>query len=209
MIDQRERLAALARERGASLAALSRMIGRNSSYLQQYITKGSPKKLEEGDRQSLARYFGVSDADLGGVEENSYGLAGDWTAVPRLSLSASAGRGAHGAEERCYDSFCFSRRWLREQGLSANMLSAIRVLGDSMHPLLHDGDEILVDRTPRHFREGVHVVRIGDNLHVKRVQLAKPGHVRLISENPAYEAMDFSTDDVAIIGRVVWKAGRL
>src|SRR5690606_39218291 len=122
MIDQRERLAALARERGASLAALSRMIGRNSSYLQQYITKGSPKKLEEGDRQSLARYFGVSDADLGGVEENSYGLAGDWTAVPRLSLSASAGPGAHGAEERSYDSFCFSRRWLREQGLSANML---------------------------------------------------------------------------------------
>lgn len=209
MIDQRERLAALARDAGSSLAALSRMIGRNPSYLQQYITKGSPRKLEEGDRQSLARYFGVSEADLGGVEENSYASSADWTSVPRLSLSASAGPGAHGAEEHAYDSFCFSRRWLREQGLNASMLSAIRVLGDSMYPLLHDGDEILVDRTPHQFRDGVHVVRIGDNLHVKRVQLAPAGHVRLISENPAYEAMDFSTDEVAVVGRVVWKAGRL
>jgi len=46
-MDPRERLSELVRERGNSLAALSRMLGRNSTYLQQFITKGSPRKLEE------------------------------------------------------------------------------------------------------------------------------------------------------------------
>ena len=34
-MDPRERLSELAQQKGSSLAALSRMLGRNSSYLQQ------------------------------------------------------------------------------------------------------------------------------------------------------------------------------
>ena len=58
----RERLAELAREKGSSLASLSRMLGRNATYLQQYISKGSPRKLEEDDRRKLARFFGVAES---------------------------------------------------------------------------------------------------------------------------------------------------
>ncbi len=50
----RGRLLELAQERRASLASLSELLGRNASYLQQFIKKGSPKKLEEGDRKTLA-----------------------------------------------------------------------------------------------------------------------------------------------------------
>src|SRR3569623_2110567 len=98
-MDPRERLAELAGSRGVSLAALSRMIGRNSSYLQQYISKGSPRKLEEEDRRRLADFFAVGESELGASEENSSGLRGDWVEVPRLSLEASAGPGATPAEE--------------------------------------------------------------------------------------------------------------
>lgn len=42
----RRRLLELAEERGASLSSLSRMIGKNTTYLQQFIRKGSPSKLE-------------------------------------------------------------------------------------------------------------------------------------------------------------------
>ncbi len=79
------------------------MIGRNSSYLQQYITKGSPRKLEEEDRRKLAQFFGVGESELGGREDNSYtartSAQGEWVEVPRLPLEASAGPGALGAEE--------------------------------------------------------------------------------------------------------------
>ena len=208
-MDPREKLSELVRERGSSLAALSRMLGRNASYLQQYVTKGSPRKLEEEDRRRLAQFFGVAESALGGREDNSYAAAGQWVEIPRLPLEASAGPGAVGAAEIPFDAFRFSRRWLREQGLDPAMLSSIRVMGDSMDPLLRDGDEILVDRTPRPFREGVHVVRLGEALHVKLLQAVPPGSLRLISSNPAYEPVEVAVADVDVAGRVVWKGGRL
>jgi phage repressor protein C with HTH and peptisase S24 domain len=208
-MEPREKLAELARERGSSLAALSRMLGRNASYLQQFITKGSPRKLEEQDRRRLAQFFGVGEAELGGPEEISRAGRGEWVEVPRLPLEASAGPGAVGAAEIPFDAFRFSRRWLREQGLEPAQLSSIRVLGDSMDPLLRDGDEILVDRTPRPFREGVHVVRLGEALHVKLLQAVPPDRLRLISKNAAYEPVEVRMADVDVVGRVVWKGGRL
>ena len=208
-MDPREKLSELARERGVSLAALSRMLARNSSYLQQYITKGSPRKLEEEDRRRLAQFFGVGESELGGREEISFASPSEWVDVPRLPLEASAGPGSVSAAEIPFDAFRFSRRWLREQGLEPAMLSSIRVMGDSMDPLLRDGDEILVDRTPRAFREGVHVVRLGEALHVKLLQAVPPERMRLISKNPAYETVEVGMSDVDVVGRVVWKGGRL
>ena len=208
-MEPRERLSRLAGERGSSLAALSRMLGRNGTYLQQFITKGSPRKLEEEDRRKLAQFFGVSEAELGGPEDLSYEVPGECAEIARLPLEASAGPGAVGAAEVPFDAFRFSRRWLREQGLEQGMLSSIRVIGDSMEPLLRDGDEILVDRTQRTFREGIHVVRLGDALHVKLLQAVPPDRMRLISSNPAYEPVEVSMADVDVVGRVVWKGGRL
>jgi phage repressor protein C with HTH and peptisase S24 domain len=209
--DPRVRLQRLAADRHVSLASLSAMIGRNSSYLQQYITRGSPRKLEEDDRRKLAEFFGIGESELGGPEEKSFDPAprGEWIEVPRLPLDASAGPGAFGAEEVPFDTFRFSARWLREQGLAPGQLAAIRVMGDSMDPLLRDGDEILVDRTPRPFREGVHVVRLGDTLHVKRLQAIPPGRLRLVSQNAAYEPVEVEMADVDVVGRVVWKGGRI
>ena len=208
-MDPRERLTELAAARNASLAALSRMIGRNSSYLQQFVTKGSPRKLEEDDRRKLADFFAVAESELGAPEDRGGEPRGEFVDIPRLPLEASAGPGATAAQEIPFDSFRFSRRWLREQGLEPRQLSAIRVMGDSMDPLLRDGDEILVDRTPRPFREGVHVVRLGDALHVKLLQAVPPGRLRLISKNPAYEPVEVAMTDVDVVGRVVWKGGRL
>ena len=207
-MDPRERLANLARERATSLAKLSHMLGRNGSYLQQYISKGSPRRLEEDDRRRLANFFGIAESELGGPEEKSSGES-DWVDVPRLPLEASAGPGAMTAQEVPFDAFRFSRRWLREQGLEPALLSSIRVMGDSMDPLLRDGDEILVDCTTRPVREGVHVVRLGEALHVKLLQAVPPDRLRLISKNEAYEPVEVPMTDVDVVGRVVWKGGRL
>ncbi|HMT46251.1 MAG TPA: S24 family peptidase [Novosphingobium sp.] len=216
--DPRVRLLALATERGASLSGLSELIGRNSTYLQQFIRKGSPRKLEETDRRTLARFFGVDEAELGAPEENSPGLVGapagktprgEWVDVPRLPLGASAGPGALAMEELPIGAFRFSARWLRQQGLDPAQLSAIRVEGDSMEATLRDGDEILVDRTPRPLRDGIHVVRTGDALLVKRLDTGRPGVIALVSDNPAYRTLELPPEEVQVIGRVVWKSGRL
>lgn len=212
--DSRARLLELARDRKTSLAQLSALIGRNASYLQQFVRKGSPRKLEEGDRRTLARFFGVSESELGGIEENSLTSSiissrGDWVDLPRLPLGASAGPGAVAHDEQSIGTFRFSRRWLRGQGMDPAMLSAILVSGDSMEPTLRDGDEILVDRTPRSLRDGIHVVRVEDALMVKRLDTGLPGKIALVSDNPAYRTMELAADELKVIGRVVWKGGRL
>lgn len=212
--DPRQRLLELATERGASLSGLSELIGRNSTYLQQFIRKGSPRKLEETDRRTLARFFGVDESELGAPEENSSPAVvktprGEWVDVPRLALGASAGAGALADAEAPIGAFRFAARWLREQGLDPAMLSAIRVEGDSMEATLRDGDEILVDRSPRPLRDGIHVVRAGDVLLVKRLDTSRPGVLALVSDNPAYRPVELSRGEVQVIGRVVWKSGRL
>ncbi len=218
----RIRLLTLSQEHGASLASLSEMLGRNASYLQQFIKKGSPRKLEEGDRKMLARFFGVSEEVLGAegdeAKEKSYNKAPilskmrestDWVEVARLDVGASAGPGTVPMGERPFDSFRFSRRWLAEQGLAGAQLSMITVEGDSMDPVLRDGDEILIDRRPQPFRDGVHVVRLGDTLMVKRVAQAGAERFALLSQNLAYPPVDVSAAEIDVVGRVVWKGGRI
>lgn len=212
--DPRERLQRLTQDRGVSLSQLSALIGRNSSYLQQFVRKGSPRKLEENDRRRLARFFGVDEAELGAPEEISSTMKEKsprqgWVAVPRLPLGASAGPGALVLEEQPVGAFGFSSRWLRDQGLDPAMLSAILVSGDSMDPTVRDGDEILVDRAPRPLGNGVHVVRIDSELLVKRLDIGRPGTIALISDNAIYPRIDLPSAEVRVIGRVVWKGGRL
>lgn len=212
--DVRLRLLELADGRRVSLAALSRMIGKNASYLQQFVRKGSPRKLEEEDRGMLARFFGVDEFELGKVKDNSFESlrspsASGWFDVPRLTIGVSAGAGKLPIREEVFDTLRFSARWLRGMGLQADMLSAIAVTGDSMEPTLRDGDEILVDRTPHPLRDGIHVVRLEENLLVKRIDTGRPGLVVLLSDNPAYRPIECRPEDVQVIGRVVWKGGRI
>src|ERR1043165_4534908 len=98
--DPRVVLERLIAERGENYSDLSRRLKRNPSYIQQFIKRGTPRKLDEEDRRILARYFGVSEEVLGGparqefmVERKSRPLPAV-VPVPRLSLGASAGPGS-------------------------------------------------------------------------------------------------------------------
>ena len=228
--DARSRLLDLSSQRGVSLAALSEMIGRNASYLQQFVRKGSPRKLEENDRRVLARFLGVEEVELGGpdpaamighglptkrlpLSKRAPGLRtanlADWLDIPRLGLGASAGPGVLPDEEQPVGQLRFGSRWLKTQGLEPAALSVIAVEGDSMEPTLRDGDEILVDQTPRALKAGIYVIRMDDVLLVKRIEPGRVGQVNIISDNPAYGRSERSLTDIEVIGRVVWKGGRL
>ncbi|MEO1967330.1 MAG: LexA family transcriptional regulator [Sphingomonadaceae bacterium] len=212
--EARSRLHDLARRNGTPLSGLSRLLGRNPAYIQQYVARGSPRHLDEPDLLKIAEFLGVSSKEIRTRDTGRDAVAraeaveGDFRAIPRLPLDVSAGPGVLAVEEKSFDAFRFSRRWLREMGLEGADLSAIRVEGDSMEPLLRSGDEIFVDRNKRS-GEGVFVVRIGDALHVKQLQARPPGRIALISANEAYPPIDLAREEVEVIGRVVWKGGRI
>jgi hypothetical protein len=54
-----------------------------------------------------------------------------------------------------------------------------------------------------------HVIRLDDVLLVKRLEPGPAGTLRVISDNPAYPRLERPLADVAVIGRVVWKGGRV
>jgi phage repressor protein C with HTH and peptisase S24 domain len=202
-----ERLCA---ERGEDFAGLSRMLGRNPAYIQQFVRRGVPKRLGEAERRKLARYFSVSESLLGGPEQDE--APDGLVPVSRSPIHASAGPGAIPGEELGRASFAFEERWLKALTPSrSDQLSIIKVEGDSMSPTLNAGDDILVDRgdCAERLRDGIYVLRADDVLVVKRLALHPVGRkVTVQSDNPAYpDWPDCSLDDIHCIGRVIW-AGR-
>ncbi|MFL6862891.1 MAG: helix-turn-helix transcriptional regulator [Allosphingosinicella sp.] len=210
--DPRAALAALIEARGEDYAGLSRLIGRNSAYIQQFIKRGTPRRLAEQDRRRLAAYFGVEESLLGGPEPLDTEES-ELVRVRRLDVGASAGAGALGAGERALGRIGFDKSWLRRLGADADHLSLIRVEGDSMAPTLTDGDEILVDRGDGadRLRDGIYVLRIDDALVVKRVALSPAGRrLSVLSDNPAYPSWpNCNPGAIDLVGRVVWVGRRL
>jgi Peptidase S24-like len=213
MVDARDTLERLMNDRGDSSVALSRLLGRNAAYVQQFIKRGVPKKLDEEDRRTLARYFGVAEAMLGGPADVAPADTKGRTrtglvAVPQLSVGASAGPGALPDVERVEALFGFDAAWLRRLTATPALVSAIRVEGDSMMPTLADGDDILVDRGDAgdRLRDGIYVLRIDDALNVKRLAINPAGRsVAIRSDNPAYPSWpDVPAARIDVIGRVIW-----
>jgi phage repressor protein C with HTH and peptisase S24 domain len=211
--DPRFVLERLIRERGEDYVGLSRLLGRNAAYMQQYIRRGTPKRLAEEDRRTLARYFKIDEALLGGPSAPAVPPGGGAVAVPRLRVEASAGPGAFAQDERARSHLSFDPAWLRRLAGDVRRLSMITVRGDSMSPTLKDGDEILVDEgdAGARLRDGVYVLRMDDALLVKRLSLNPSGRtITVVSDNPAYlNWPDCDPADFDIVGRVVWAGGRI
>lgn len=202
----------LIEERGEDYAGLSRLLGRNAAYVQQYIKRGSPKRLSEEDRQRLARYFGVSEQVLGAPDAGRAEAAP--VAVPMLDVGASAGAGAAVGAERTRAHVAFDPVWLRKVASGGpDGLSVIRVEGDSMLPTLADGDEILVDRCDgrQRLRDGIYVLRLDGALMVKRLAFNPAARtVTIRSDNAAYPSWpDCDPAGVELVGRAVWVGRRL
>ncbi len=107
--------------------------------------------------------------------------------------------------------YCFHGEWLARRG-EPKYMKLMRIMGDAMHPTLHDGDHVLVDESQRDVFEGsVYVLGLDGQVVVKR--LAKRlGSLLLISENRAlYEPQEvpFPSQGLDVVGRVIWSSREL
>lgn len=211
----RATLERLIREHRKDYASISRLIGRNAAYMQQFIKRGTPKHLGDEDRATLARYFRVDEQVLGAPGAPASPVAGrGLIEIERYDVDVSAGHGGFGDEGGRKLLFGFEERWLRTicRG-SIRDLSMVRVQGDSMEPTLGDGDDILVDASEaaRPVRDGIYVLRREDALVVKRLA-ANPETSRITvkSDNEIYPSWpDCDPTTLRILGRVIWAGRRL
>lgn len=223
----------LADAKDLSLKELSEGLGRNHAYLQQFITKGSPKVLPENVRLGLAAKLGVDPDNLlpqnykearkliatyrGDTHstparqkaDGSVTIAGEaFLTVPVYDIRASAGAGALVEDGPPTTHQVFRENFLRRlTRTSLDNLSVIQVSGDSMWETLHDGDAVLVDRSvTRIVKDGIYILQLEGELLVKRcARDLEDGSVLVISDNPKYPQQRVKkADRLSVLGRVIW-----
>ena len=220
---------------GTDLKNASIAIGRNAAYLQQDITRGTPRVLPEDVREALATHLGVhaetlrpprieGDGGEGGqtnVRASPALLRGGrippagFVAVGVLDVRASAGPGAiHDGLEEAKENWMFPESMIRHEfRAQPENLRVIAIDGDSMEPLLSSGDRILLDTSQRvPVPPGIFVIWDGMGILAKRVEHipnSDPPTVVIKSVNPEYRSYERNAEEVNVIGRVIWMARRL
>lgn len=124
-------------------------------------------------------------------------------AAPHLDLAAAAGVGRDLWDEPC-------DQWVRvPSDLPRARYIALRVSGESMAPLLHTGDTVLVQLGPEVAPNTVALVRGPDGGYViKRVLRVTRTRLELGSLNPAYPPLSVVRTERTAVGTVVLRWSR-
>jgi len=175
-----------------SIRGFARDCGFSDTVLRQYLNGQS-----EPTRPALlaiARTANVS------VEWLATGQAGGWG---KDSSKASA-------QHYVYQNpLAFETEWLRaEFPESYEHLMLTQVGDDSMEPTLSLGALVLVDTTDRDLKavtHGIYLLKLDNQILVKRLQYVADKTIRVLSDNAAYEAFSITLPSKSsLMGRVVW-----
>lgn len=198
-LDPRRALDELIKERGESYSSVSRLLSRNAAYIQQFIKRGSPARLDDSDIAQLSVHFGVPAAVFGGDKvPESAGLS--TIAIPVLGVTD--------ADDSLGRVRLVDEAWLRSLSHKPTGVSIVRVEGDAMYPTLRDGDEVLIQRylANENPRDGLYVIRADTGLLVRRIALEPArNRIAVLTDNPSYPNWDgLMRNAIQIVGRVIW-----
>lgn len=133
---------------------------------------------------------------------------GDLVKIPRFDATLAAGAGSWNEGRRQLDEIPFTRSFLLKRlGRTSTVgLSVLEAAGDSMEPLIHDGDLVLIDEADTRVRDGVFAFLLDDEARVKRFRRTMSG-VTISSDNPNYPEERLEGEDMGrlnVIGRLRW-----
>ena len=183
---------------------IARVLGINPDWLSQGIGEMKPqgqRHMSVGDTRPIVTWETPDD-----LSDHDYVL------VNRVDVRPSAGEGALVFQEEEGPPLAFSAQWIKERGLKRRNLLTVKAQGDSMEPTIYDGDVIMLDSGFEQVVDGqVYVLRYGDDLKVKRLFQRYDGSLIIRSDNeqkyPPETVPAEANGRVAVIGRVVWRAG--
>ena len=195
----RQALDDLIREREETYAAVSRLLGRNSAYIQQYIRRGTPSRLDQSDIAQLALHFDVPAKLLGGRESSSTPRRSVIT-VPVIEVKGSAI-----TQERART---VDEAWLRRLCDRPAGLAILPIVGEAMQPTLQNGDEAIIQslRSRDALHDGLYAVRGSSETFVRRIALdPTKNRISVMTDHPAYPSWNgVQRKAVNVVGRVIW-----
>ncbi len=177
-----------------SIRSFARECGFSDTVLRQYLNGQS-----EPTRPALLAMARTANVSL------------EWLAVGQGSSEKLA-------EKYIYkDLLAFEANWLKTKFPSGfENLLLTQVQDESMEPTLKVEDLILIDthyRNPESIEHGIYLLKLDDRILIKRLQYLPENIIRVLSDNPAYEAfsLDLSSkpNGLSLMGKVVWFGRKL
>jgi phage repressor protein C with HTH and peptisase S24 domain len=169
--------------------------------LSKYI--GKPK-------DALIKQFGIQDVSSVMAKKSSNEKAVETfeniTWIPVYDIMASAGNGIMNYPVLCQTGFNGDE--IAAKFGNNHRLEGIKVRGDSMQPTVDDGDIVYINRDDTTPKNGIFVIRIGDEVLIKRLSKLPNKSIRVSSDNEVYPPFEIDLNgenlDFEIIGKV-WK----
>lgn len=172
-----------------SQVALAEVLGIPQSGMSDLLGGRRQVKVQEAD--TIYRFLGLSFTDGAGV-----------VSVPVIG-QAAAGHWREAIEDPI-------ARLVMPKGIAGAKAFGIQIAGDSMDVLIEDGGWVVVDPDDRELvNEKVYLLRNEDFEVTVKQYRTNPPRFEPVSSNPDHKAFLISEHDVLVVGRVVWKGGRM
>lgn len=206
-----------ARKTGIAYATLQRMLSGDSPLTMERVgaisavaTGPTKVALDQYIKDGLVRGYVQQYGEAASTPFSRTEQSPPVRFVPLHDVTVSAGGGVNAVEAaESVENLGFPEAWLRSKFGDVAGLRIVKVKGDSMTPTVNDDDLVMFDINRKQPVDGIFVLRMNDQLMVKRVHFPSTRRLLITSDNRDYERfdrlIDLERDDTLdLIGRVVW-----
>ena len=206
----------LAEERGWIMAELARRTGVSPQHLN--AIKNGEKGIGEKTLQRFSSALGATVESLlapdspgrtaGRITNENGLLEAEFELIPKYKARLSGGPGSLSSTDEIESNLAFRADWIGAKG-GPESLALFEVTGDSMYPVICDGDVVMVDRSiagPKDIISGrIYAIVEGAYTKVKTLQW-QGSELWVHSGKESGEAPYILDKDsyLQVIGRVIW-----
>lgn len=186
------------------------------------ILSGKTKDLKVSNLLKIAQTLGVSVESLLGIQEQKVVALDvdelppeDYVQIPEYRVKFGCGDCSEPTFEEANEvrPATYHLSYFSAIGINPQNCIRLKAEGDSMVPLICDGDTVLIDTSQTTIVDGkIYAFLQETSLRIKRLRRVGTTKLALISENPDVERETITLDDnlfFKIIGRVIERSGTL
>ena len=199
---------------GHTFREVSLKIGRKDSYIQQYVKYGFPKRLNEIDRKRVCQLLNIDEQELmdeelmeNGVQDSPILSLSDIEITPAdfISIDIYEPKPNQALSQNIIGRLAINHKefygWCHGNPYN---LKIIRYNSDSMEPTILSDSLVMYDSSVLEYTgEGLYIVRYDNQLMIKRMQRMAGENYLLKSENPRYQDIRCSKEELEILGRAI------
>ena len=219
-------LKTLMKENKITQAKIAEICGVSPPAVKKWVD-GDTKNIDTKYAIKLAKFFNVNiswletgegpktGSNIKTIENSSYFSDPNYVKIYESKVIFSAGTGCEPTYEEIHNGSetVYKLEWFQARHINPKHCTRFKVYGESMSPLICDGDYILVDLTDNKEIQPnkVYCIGVEGNMRVKRLIRTIKGGLLIKSDNPQYPTEELSPEEasrlVVIIGRVIDRSG--